>query len=110
MSRKIVEFYRMSEAPAKDMRWFYQTLGYQEEQIDRLCRQCFGAEIRIGSGKDYVMNWSFCRNRDYLLQDEEPEDGGVPFPAPNPNQPMPMLMKGMAIVSTIRQTNPKRLC
>ncbi len=97
MSRKIVEFYRMSEAQAKDMRWFYQTLGYQEEQIDRLCRQCFGAEIRIGSGKDYVMNWSFCRNRDYLLQDEEPEDGGVPFPAPNPNQPMPMLMKGMAI-------------
>ena len=56
------EYYEMNEKQFKEMKKFYKKLGYDDKQVKNLCKQCFGAEIKVKEKSYYHENWEFSRN------------------------------------------------
>ncbi|MEE3449893.1 MAG: von Willebrand factor type A domain-containing protein [Acutalibacteraceae bacterium] len=57
-------FYEMSEQQFKEMEEFYTKLGFNSQQVEKLTKNCFGAEIRVSKTASYSYDWSFWRRRD----------------------------------------------
>jgi len=61
---KIKLYYEMSEQQFNEMKEFYTKLGFNEEQVKKLTKSCFGAEIRTSKNAPYSYDWSFYPHRD----------------------------------------------
>lgn len=73
------EYYKMKKETYEQMRKFYLELGYNEQQTEKLCKSCFGAEIRISEDAYNSGRWVFPRRREYPeIEDvEDGEDGAA---------------------------------
>lgn len=58
---KQAQHYTMNEQQFEEMKKFYQTLGYDERQVKKLCENCFGAKVKIDKHTGYSENWTFYR-------------------------------------------------
>ncbi len=66
----VKSYYLMSKKQFEEMKSFYKTLGYTDEQIAKLCKYCFGAEIRVNeSSEEYSGNWTFRRLQEGYYDD-----------------------------------------
>lgn len=59
------EFYLLPEKQYEEMKSFYKKLGYSKEQVKKLSKKCFGAEIRMGGDESDPYNWRFQMRREY---------------------------------------------
>ncbi|MBQ9461768.1 MAG: von Willebrand factor type A domain-containing protein [Clostridia bacterium] len=53
------KYYQMNEKQFEEIRTFYKTLGYSDEQTEQLCKSCFGADIDVVPGIEYSDSWRF---------------------------------------------------
>lgn len=77
MKKDYIEYYEMCEEQFEEMEQFYTKLGYDKKQVKKLCKKCFGAEIRVGKHMSYSTGWTFYRKREYKRREgfDEVEDG-----------------------------------
>ncbi len=66
------EYYQMSEKQFKEMKKFYKKLGFDDSQVKKLTKSCFGAEIKTDPHTSYSEDWSFYRRTGY-----SPKSGGI---------------------------------
>lgn len=71
------EYYEMSEEQFEEMESFYQKLGYDKKQTKKLCKKCFGAEIRVSKYAKYEPDWVFYRKREYKRREKSLSAGGA---------------------------------
>ena len=56
-------YYEMNDEQYADMKSFYEKLGYNGDQVKKLCKHCFGADIKVKRSAYYSAEW--CFNRGY---------------------------------------------
>ncbi len=59
------QYYLINTRQFKEMKKFYEKLGYSDKQVKKLCAECFGAEIRVSDSERYSENWTFMRRIEY---------------------------------------------
>lgn len=74
--RDYIEYYEMCEEQFEEMEEFYEKLGYDKKQVKKLCKQCFGAEIRVSKYASYQSGWVFYRKREYKRREKFAKAGG----------------------------------
>ena len=71
------KFYRMNDKQYEEMKVFYKTLGYSDEQTELLCSSCFKADIDVTPDAGYSESWRFRLNYRSSFNDSSPAPGGL---------------------------------
>ncbi len=78
---KVKNYYGMNEEQYEEMKLFYEKLGFEKKQVKKLCKKCFGADIRKTSKERYRPDWTFYRKKEFLPpvgRMVADEDGAMP--------------------------------
>ena len=67
MLKEYRECIRMSKAQFEELKRFYEKLGYSSDQVKKLTKSCFGAEIIVDKSAVYEEDWEFYRRRKTLF-------------------------------------------
>ena len=79
MFSKTKLYYEMSEQQFKEMEEFYTKLGFNEDQVKKLTKSCFGSEIRTSKNASYSYDWSFYRHREMPPEPRGFKSAGMPI-------------------------------
>lgn len=100
-------FYEMNDKQFKEMESFYRALGYNEKQTWRLCRECFGAEIRVSKSVPYYPSWTFYHRTERYGTPPEPSGVfGRMFNSMAMHMSVPQFMGGGAQPMMMRSAAP----
>lgn len=58
------QYYTLSQQQFDEMKQFYEKLGFRKNQVQKLCKKCFSADIRVEKSLTYSNNWTFYRRSD----------------------------------------------